>query len=102
MRSRSAGPGWILKSLRFTGQEALPFSPLQETTHMAADIGGIGPNTISTAAPRRRQRRAKLFLAHVPRWKTRPAVPLFYWFGPETVKFRELDSFLQSRVQMAP
>ena len=69
---------------------------------MLADTGGIGPNTISTAAPRRRQRRAKLFLAHVPRWKSRSAVPLFYWFGPVTVEFRELDSFRPSWVQMDP
>ena len=69
---------------------------------MPADIGGISQNTILTAAPRRRQRRAKLFLARVPRWKTRSAVALFYWFGPETVKFRELDSFRMSWVQMAP
>ena len=69
---------------------------------MPADIGGIAPNTIFTAAPRRRQRRAKLFLARVPRWKTRSAVALFYWFGPVTVKFRELDSFRPSWVQMDP
>ena len=55
MRSRSADPGWILKSLRFTSQEALPYPPLQ-ATHMPADIGGVGPNNISTAAPRCKRR----------------------------------------------